>query len=126
MICLPQRHLTRYHGDDVPMASSDRPASRGGGSGASSVGGASSAASTPSPRPPSSLPSPRPLANPLLSLVGGKLACLYCSRDAFPSLEALQLHLHSSHGWSTRFPILVDNYLSMCGMGDLQYVAGSD
>ncbi|XP_037787345.1 uncharacterized protein LOC119582906 isoform X2 [Penaeus monodon] len=93
-----QRHLTRYHGDDVPMASSDRPASRGGGSGASSVGGASSAASTPSPRPPSSLPSPRPLANPLLSLVGGKLACLYCSRDAFPSLEALQLHLHSSHG----------------------------
>lgn len=96
----PQRHLARYHGDDVPMASSDRPASRGGGSGASSVGGASSAASTPSPRPPSSLPSPRPLANPLLSLVGGKLACLYCSRDSFPSLEALQLHLHSSHGWS--------------------------
>ncbi|XP_069987997.1 uncharacterized protein L isoform X2 [Penaeus vannamei] len=93
-----QRHLARYHGDDVPMASSDRPASRGGGSGASSVGGASSAASTPSPRPPSSLPSPRPLANPLLSLVGGKLACLYCSRDSFPSLEALQLHLHSSHG----------------------------
>ncbi|ROT60906.1 hypothetical protein C7M84_021434 [Penaeus vannamei] len=58
----PQRHLARYHGDDVPMASSDRPASRGGGSGASS------------------------------------LACLYCSRDSFPSLEALQLHLHSSHG----------------------------
>ncbi|KAK7053094.1 hypothetical protein SK128_020407, partial [Halocaridina rubra] len=92
-----QRHIARYHGDDV-QASLERPSSRGGGSGASSVGGASSVASSPSPRPPSSLPSPRPLSNPLLSLVGGKLSCLYCSRDNFPSIEALQLHLHSAHG----------------------------
>ncbi|XP_066973980.1 zinc finger protein 423 isoform X1 [Macrobrachium rosenbergii] len=93
-----QRHVSRYHADDLQSSSLERPASRGGGSGASSIGGASSVASTPSPRPPSSLPSPRPLSNPLLSLVGGKLACLYCSRDGFPSLEALQLHLHSAHG----------------------------
>ncbi|KAK4324128.1 hypothetical protein Pmani_005223 [Petrolisthes manimaculis] len=89
-----QRHLARHHGEDLQ----ERPGSRSGGSGTSSLGGASSAASTPSPRPPSSLPSPRPLSNPLLSLVGGKLACYYCSRDGFPSLEALQLHLQSSHG----------------------------
>ncbi|XP_050734583.1 uncharacterized protein LOC127007511 isoform X2 [Eriocheir sinensis] len=93
-----QRHVSRYHGEDPHLVPLERPASRGGGSGTSSVGGASSAASTPSPRPPSSLPSPRPLSNPLLSLVSGKLACLYCSRDGFPSLEALQLHLQSSHG----------------------------
>ncbi|XP_063867881.1 uncharacterized protein LOC135104410 isoform X1 [Scylla paramamosain] len=93
-----QRHVSRYHGEELPGVPLERPASRGGGSGTSSVGGASSAASTPSPRPPSSLPSPRPLSNPLLSLVAGKLACLYCSRDGFPSLEALQLHLQSSHG----------------------------
>nr|XP_045604601.1 uncharacterized protein LOC123762251 [Procambarus clarkii] len=93
-----QRHLSRYHGDEIHTVAAERPASRGGGSGASSIGGASSAASTPSPRPPSSLPSPRPLPNPLLSLVGGKLACIYCSRDGFPSLEALQLHLQSAHG----------------------------
>lgn len=93
-----QRHLSRYHGDEIHAVSAERPASCGGGSGASSIGGASSAASTPSPRPPSSLPSPRPLPNPLLSLVSGKLSCLYCSRDGFPSLEALQLHLQSAHG----------------------------
>ncbi|XP_045127424.1 zinc finger protein 423-like isoform X2 [Portunus trituberculatus] len=93
-----QRHVSRYHGEEQHGVPLERPASRGGGSGTSSVGGASSAASTPSPRPPSSLPSPRPLSNPLLSLVAGKLACLYCSRDGFPSLEALQLHLQSSHG----------------------------
>ncbi|CAL4119900.1 unnamed protein product [Meganyctiphanes norvegica] len=85
-----QRHMSRHHSED----SGDRPASRGG----SGTSGVSSTPSTPSPRPPSSLPSPRPpFPNPFMFLVGGKLSCIYCSRDGFLSLEALQMHIQSQH-----------------------------
>lgn len=40
------------------------------------------------------------------------LACIYCTKDAFPSMEALQLHVQAMHGEASYFVSLRSDALT--------------